>query len=349
MEKSRVWLEVDDDDVYALATVEERCSDGTVKLSREGTGDAVTLKADAFARLAPYGGAPPTADVHDLVTLATYPGARAAHAAPPLRRAAHRTALGGSILLALNPYEQLALTTPDEIVRRSVEGAADGAPHVCSLVRAAHALLDTRYDQAILVSGESGAGKTRRRSSASLLAAVSRSSGASTGAALRRGCCWRRSATRAPSTTTTRAAGRWVTVSLDGDGQIIGAAVKAYLLERSRVVGHAVGERTFHIMYQVAAAGAHHYLRPGGGAPLEAAARPTDGDATWEATCAQLSALGFSGPTSAAVRACSRACSRSATSPSPAAATARSRRSTATSTAPRSCSAWARRGCAKRS
>ena len=69
MEKSRVWLEVDDDDVYALATVEERCSDGTVKLSREGTGDAVTLKADAFARLAPYGGAPPTADVHDLVTL----------------------------------------------------------------------------------------------------------------------------------------------------------------------------------------------------------------------------------------------------------------------------------------
>ena len=244
MEKSRVWLEVDDDDVYALATVEERCSDGTVKLSREGTGDAVTLKADAFARLAPYGGAPPTADVHDLVTLSDVSPALVLHTLR-LRYAAQHiyTALGGSILLALNPYEQLALTTPDEIVRRSVEGAADGAPHVCSLVRAAHAaLLDTRCDQAILVSGESGAGKTETtKLCLASLAAVSRSSGASTDAALQSGLLLEAFGNaRTVHNDNSSRFGRWVTVSFDGDGRIVGAAVKAYLLERSRVVGHAV-------------------------------------------------------------------------------------------------------------
>ena len=112
--------------------------------------------------------APPTAEVRDLVTLSDVAGARAAHAAPRYAAQHIYTALGGSILLALNPYEQLALSDARRDRAPLGRGAADGAPHVCSLVRAAHAaLLDTRCDQAILVSGESGAGKTETTSSAS--------------------------------------------------------------------------------------------------------------------------------------------------------------------------------------
>ena len=47
--------------------------------------------------------------------------------------------------------------------------------------------------------------------------------------------------------------GKFVEVHFNASGRISGAAVRTYLLERSRVVGLADPERSYHIFYQLAA------------------------------------------------------------------------------------------------
>ena len=45
--------------------------------------------------------------------------------------------------------------------------------------------------------------------------------------------------------------GKYVAVQYDADGLIVGAGSQTYLLERSRVVEIAMGERNYHIFYQL--------------------------------------------------------------------------------------------------
>ncbi len=78
--------------------------------------------------------------------------------------------------------------------------------------------------------------------------------------------------------------GRFTNVSFGEDGSITGASITTYLLEKSRVVVHARGERNYHIFYQMTEGvddallaelrlsrdpGAFHYLRQGEAARAE--------------------------------------------------------------------------------
>jgi len=47
--------------------------------------------------------------------------------------------------------------------------------------------------------------------------------------------------------------GKFVEIAFDGGGRVAGATIATYLLERSRVVGAAPGERSYHIFYQLVA------------------------------------------------------------------------------------------------
>ena len=50
--------------------------------------------------------------------------------------------------------------------------------------------------------------------------------------------------------------GKWCNVRFDRYGQIAACSLSSFLLEKSRVVTHADGERSYHILYQVAPAAA---------------------------------------------------------------------------------------------
>lgn len=49
--------------------------------------------------------------------------------------------------------------------------------------------------------------------------------------------------------------GKFVEIQFDATGKISGAAIRTYLLERSRVVQIANGERNYHCFYQLCASG----------------------------------------------------------------------------------------------
>lgn len=67
----------------------------------------------------------------------------------------------GDILIALNPYKMLSLYTPaviDEFIKRD---PVDLPPHVFGIaMNAFRSMIMENKDQSILISGESGAGKT---------------------------------------------------------------------------------------------------------------------------------------------------------------------------------------------
>ena len=50
--------------------------------------------------------------------------------------------------------------------------------------------------------------------------------------------------------------GKFLELRFDGVGRLTGAAIDVYLLEKARIAGHAVGERSYHVFYQVLAAAA---------------------------------------------------------------------------------------------
>lgn len=68
----------------------------------------------------------------------------------------------GSVLMSLNPFEVLPDLYGPEVIKRYENPFAGGlAPHVYMIpARAFHALSTTGQNQSILISGESGAGKT---------------------------------------------------------------------------------------------------------------------------------------------------------------------------------------------
>ncbi|OQR78592.1 myosin-IIIb-like [Tropilaelaps mercedesae] len=67
----------------------------------------------------------------------------------------------GDILLALNPFQQLSIYSADVSAQYRNRGRADNPPHIFAVGDLAfHSMLHQKRNQVIVVSGESGAGKT---------------------------------------------------------------------------------------------------------------------------------------------------------------------------------------------
>lgn len=167
------------------------------------------------------------------------------------------TAVGG-ILVAINPFQRLPLYTTELIEAYHKAGNKPMAPHPYKLADAAYkALLEDRgRNQSILVSGESGSGKTETTKQAlSFLAEVAGSASSNIEQRVLSANPILEAFGNAKTTRNDNSSrfGRFTAVQFDNQLKIAGASINNYLLEKSRVKGQSEDERNYHVFYQLCA------------------------------------------------------------------------------------------------
>ncbi|MGH0177060.1 UNVERIFIED_CONTAM: hypothetical protein FKN15_074205 [Acipenser sinensis] len=166
--------------------------------------------------------------------------------------------VAGIILVAINPYEQLPIYGEDVIDAYSGQNMADMDPHIFSVAEEAYRqMAREEQNQSIIISGESGAGKT-------VSAKFTMRYFAAVGGSARKTSVEERVLESNPimeaigNAKTTRndnssRFGKYIEIGFGRKGDIIGANMRTYLLEKSRVVFQTTEERNYHIFYQLCA------------------------------------------------------------------------------------------------
>jgi len=300
------WLNVEDDVAWVVATVESRF-DAAVELRRLDNGESVSLSEEEFAKLRPVT-SDPTASVDDLVHMNDVnAGALLNNLRLRYNKDEIFTTIGPGMLITVNPYKPLAICSAEHM--SAMKDAANPEalpPHIFKLAHSAYSrMLQTVMAQSILVSGESGAGKTEAtKLCMACLAEISGSSGESTEAALESGILLEAigNAKTVHNNNSSRF-GKWCAVHFSESGKISACKVLSYLLEKSRVVGPGEGERNYHIFYQLLAGAtaeqrAQLHLLSSPGEYLYLQGPPTvegvSDEEEWVKTVDKLGSLGFS-------------------------------------------------------
>nr|XP_018914102.1 PREDICTED: myosin-IIIb-like isoform X1 [Bemisia tabaci] len=159
----------------------------------------------------------------------------------------------GDILVAVNPFTRLGLYTPAEQKKYCGQARSLNPPHIFAVADAAHqALIHQRLNQSIVISGESGAGKTE---SGNLLLKQLVFLGKAPNGNLEERILQMNPLMEAFGNAQTginansSRFGKFLELSLTRSGRVTGARVSVYLLEQSRVVQRSQSERNFHIFY----------------------------------------------------------------------------------------------------
>uniref|UniRef100_A0A3P8W035 G protein subunit beta 5 n=1 Tax=Cynoglossus semilaevis TaxID=244447 RepID=A0A3P8W035_CYNSE len=162
----------------------------------------------------------------------------------------------GIVLVAINPYESLPIYDADIINAYSGQNARDMDPHIFAVAEKAYRQMarDER-NQSIIVSGESGAGKTvSAKYAMRYFATVSCSSGdTSVEERVLASNPIMEAFGNAKTTRNDNSSrfGKYIEIGFDRKYCIIGANMRTYLLEKSRVVFQSQEERNYHIFYQL--------------------------------------------------------------------------------------------------
>jgi myosin heavy subunit len=171
----------------------------------------------------------------------------------------------GTILVSVNPFKALPLYTPQQIDLYK-EGPRGKAPHVFAVGHNAYyELLNERKNQSIIITGESGAGKSEAcklvlQFIADLSASHSGKSVTDDDISLEQQLLQANPILEAFGNAKTvrnnnsSRFGKLITVKFDRLGAICESTVVSYLLEKSRVVHQSQGERNYHIFYELVAA-----------------------------------------------------------------------------------------------
>ncbi|XP_078283533.1 unconventional myosin-Va [Rhinoraja longicauda] len=164
----------------------------------------------------------------------------------------------GIVLVAINPYEQLPIYGEDIINAYSGQNMGDMDPHIFAVAEEAYKQMarDER-NQSIIVSGESGAGKTVSAKYAMRYFATVSGSASETNveAKVLASNPIMESIGNAKTTRNDNSSrfGKYIEIGFDKKYRIIGANMRTYLLEKSRVVFQAEEERNYHVLYQLCA------------------------------------------------------------------------------------------------
>ena len=168
----------------------------------------------------------------------------------------------GTILVSINPFAWIPGLYSSELIAEhlNLPPGEISHPHVFQIAAAAfHGLRNEQQNQAIIISGESGAGKTEATKKClqffAEAAGSSDKSGGMEGKLLSANPILEAfgNAKTVRNNNSSRF-GKWMEVHFNIRAQICGSQIINYLLEKSRVVFQAPNERNYHIFYMLCAA-----------------------------------------------------------------------------------------------
>ncbi|KAJ3283673.1 Myosin type-2 heavy chain 1 [Rhizoclosmatium sp. JEL0117] len=196
----------------------------------------------------------------------------------------------GMVLIAMNPFEKLDMYSSDVMKEFSGKKRDEVVPHIYGIAEECYrAMLDGK-NQSVVISGESGAGKTQSTRYIMQYLALADSLGkngnlgsSTTEDAVLASNPILEAFGNAKTTRNDNSSrfGKFIQLffsdPLAGNVRITGAQVKTYLLERSRLISQPDTERNYHIFYQLCAGAplaekeelglgsweSYHYLRQG--------------------------------------------------------------------------------------
>ncbi|KAM0929591.1 hypothetical protein ACQ4PT_001616 [Festuca glaucescens] len=253
---SQVWLE-DPDEAWVDGEV-TGIKGGDVTVT---TTNGKTVVA-SLASIYPKDTEAPPAGVDDMTKLAYL------HEPGVLHNLACRYSLNeiytytGNILIAVNPFQRLPHLY-DVHMMEQYKGATFGelSPHLFAIADSCYrAMINEHGSQSILVSGESGAGKTETTKMLMRYLAFMGGRSGTEGRTVEQQVLESNPVLEAFGNAKTvknnnsSRFGKFVEIQFDKYGKISGAAVRTYLLERSRVCQVSDPERNYHCFYMLCSA-----------------------------------------------------------------------------------------------
>lgn len=159
----------------------------------------------------------------------------------------------GPVLVAVNPFKKVSLYGNEYIEaykRKSIE-----SPHVYAITdMAIREMVRDEVNQSIIISGESGAGKTETAKIAmQYLAALGGGSGIEDEILKTNPILEAFGNAKTLRNDNSSRFGKLIEIHFSETGKISGANIQTFLLEKSRVVQCSEGERSYHIFYQLCA------------------------------------------------------------------------------------------------
>ncbi|XP_006859522.1 PREDICTED: unconventional myosin-Ia [Chrysochloris asiatica] len=165
----------------------------------------------------------------------------------------------GNVVISVNPYQQLPIYGPEFIAKYRDYTFYELKPHIYALANVAYqSLRDRDRDQCILITGESGSGKTEASKLVMSYVAAVCGKGEQVNSVKEQLLQSNPVLEAFGNAKTIRnnnssRFGKYMDIEFDFKGSPLGGVITNYLLEKSRVVKQLKGERNFHIFYQLLA------------------------------------------------------------------------------------------------
>ncbi|KAL3235178.1 Myosin-1 [Nakaseomyces bracarensis] len=167
----------------------------------------------------------------------------------------------GLFLVAINPYKELSDLYSTNTIKRYHDTLDETtqSPHIFEVAENAYRDLKNKsQDQSILVTGESGAGKTENtKKILQYLASITSSKGYDVSSSFEMKILQSNpilesfgNAQTVRNNNSSRF-GKFIKIEFDSTGKINGAFIEWYLLEKSRITNENKNERNYHIFYQL--------------------------------------------------------------------------------------------------
>uniref|UniRef100_A0ABM5F0J4 Unconventional myosin-XV n=1 Tax=Pogona vitticeps TaxID=103695 RepID=A0ABM5F0J4_9SAUR len=159
----------------------------------------------------------------------------------------------GSILVSVNPYQMYNIYGTDHVLQYEGKALGENPPHLFAIANIAHSKLrDAKLNQCIIISGESGSGKTEAtKLILRYLAAINQKHTATQQILEATPLLESFGNAKTVRNDNSSRFGKFVEIFLEDNGTICGAITSQYLLEKSRVVFQAKNERNYHVFYEM--------------------------------------------------------------------------------------------------